>query len=335
MTAIPSNDAKWSWRRVTRIVLILVIVLAAGAGGAWYWWQSQQGKLPEGIVSGNGRIESDQIDIAAKLAGRVREVLAREGDLVTEGQVLARLDTTELQAQRAKYAADVASEEASMLEAKATVVQRQAELTLKEAKLRRALKLIVTGAISEDNRDEAQGERDSARAVLDAAQRTVTARERSVVAAQALVNQTDAQIADTILVAPVQGRVLYRLVNPGEVVSAGGKVLTIIDLSEIYMEIYLPSEQAMRVTIGSAARIVFDGAGQSEFRVAGRAVHAQAGRDAQRTRQAYVPGQAAHPAEPHRAPPQPSENGHPRHRLCAPRSEPAQLAGHPAKAHSG
>lgn len=260
MTASPSNDAKWSWRRAARIFLILVIVLAAGAGGAWYWWQSQQGKLPEGMVFGNGRIESDQVDIAAKLAGRVREVLAREGDLVTEGQVLARLDTTELQAQRAKYAADVASEEASMLEAKATVVQRQAELTLKEAKLRRALKLVVTGAISEDNRDEAQGERDSARAVLDAAQKTVTARERSVVAAQALVDQTDAQIADTILLAPVQGRVLYRLVNPGEVVSAGGKVLTIINLSEIYMEIYLPSEQAMRVTIGSAARIVFDGA---------------------------------------------------------------------------
>ncbi|MCI1737612.1 MAG: HlyD family secretion protein [Pseudomonas veronii] len=99
----------------------------------------------------------------------------------------------------------------------------------------------------------------------------------------------------------MQGRVLYRLVNPGEVVSAGGKVLTIIDLSEIYMEIYLPSEQAMRVTIGvgrtnRVRRCRLRRAGQSEFRVAGRAVHAQAGRDAQRTRQAYVPGQAAHSA---------------------------------------
>ncbi|MFH1340759.1 MAG: HlyD family efflux transporter periplasmic adaptor subunit [Pseudomonadota bacterium] len=261
VTGIPGNDAKPSWRRTAaRILLILALTSVAVAGGAWYWQRSQQGKLPEGLVSGNGRIESNQVDIAAKSAGRVREVLAQEGDLVTAGQVLARIDTTELQAQRAKYAADVASEEASMLEAKATVTQRQAELILKEANLRRALKLVETGAISQESRDQAQSEHDSARAILDAAQRTVTARERSIVAAQALVDQIDAQIADAILVAPVRGRVLYRLANPGEVVSAGGKVLTIVNLSEIYMEIYLPSTQVMRIPIGSQARIQFDGA---------------------------------------------------------------------------
>ncbi|WP_448046376.1 HlyD family secretion protein [Bradyrhizobium liaoningense] len=241
-------------------LLIFILLVAAGAGGVWYWWQSQQGKLPEGLVSGNGRIESNQVDIAAKSAGRVREVLAQEGDLVMVGQVLARIDTTELQAQRAKYAADVASEEASMLEAKATVAQRQAELTLKQTSLRRALTLVGTGAVSQQARDEAQSEHDSARAVLEAAQKTVTAREMSIAAAKALVDQIDAQIADAILVAPVRGRVLYRLANPGEVVSAGGKVLTIVNLSEIYMEIYLPSEQVTRIPIGSQARIQFDGA---------------------------------------------------------------------------
>lgn len=261
MTTTPSNDAKPAWRRVAaKVLLILAIALAGGAGGAWYWWKGQQGKLPEGLVSGNGRIESDQVDIAAKSAGRIQEVLVREGDLVTAGQVLARIDITELQAQRAKYVADVASEQASMLEAKATVAQRQAELVLKKAKLGRVLKLVETGAVSQDDRDQAQSENDSARAILEAAQRTVTARERSVAAAQALVDQVDAQIADTLLRAPVRGRVLYRLANPGEVLSAGGKVLTLIDLSQIYMEIYLPSEQAMRVPIGSQGRIQFDGA---------------------------------------------------------------------------
>lgn len=261
MTTIPRNGAKPSWRRsIVKVLLILVIALAAGAGGTWYWRQTQQGKLPEGLVSGNGRIESDQVDISAKSAGRVREVLAREGDLVAAGQVLARMDTTELQAQRAKYVADAASEEASMLEAKATVAQRQAELIYKEASLRRALNLVGTGAVSKESRDQAQSDRDSASAVLEAAQKTVTARERSIVSANALVDQIDAQIADTILTAPVRGRVLYRLANPGEVLSAGGKVLTIVNLSEIYMEIYLPSEQVMRVPIGSQARIVPDGA---------------------------------------------------------------------------
>jgi len=56
------------------ICVVLLVVLAIGAGGGWYWWQSQQNKVPEGLASGNGRIESDQIDIAAKTAGRIREV---------------------------------------------------------------------------------------------------------------------------------------------------------------------------------------------------------------------------------------------------------------------
>ncbi|WP_206681900.1 HlyD family secretion protein [Mesorhizobium sp. NZP2298] len=247
-------------RPSTTSVLIFVLIVAAGAGGAWYWWQSQQGKLPDGLVSGNGRIESDEVDISAKSAGRVRDVLVEEGDLVSAGQILARIDTTELLAERAKYVADQTSEEALLLEAKATVTQRQAELTLKEANLRRALTLANTGAVSEQTRDQYQSERDSARAVLEAAERNVTARERSIDAAKAVVDQTDAQIADAALATPVRGRVLYRLANPGEVVSAGGKVLTIVNLSEIYMEIYLTSEQAMRVPVGSQARIQFDGA---------------------------------------------------------------------------
>lgn len=240
--------------------LIVFMIVAAGAAGTWFWWQSQQEDLPDGLVSGNGRIEADQVDISAKSAGRVQEVLVREGDLVSAGQILARLDTTELQAQRAKNVADQAAEEASLLEAKAMVAQRQAELTLKEASFRRTLALAEKDAVSQQTLDQAQSERDSARAALEAAERNVIARQRSIQAAKAMVDLTDAQIADATLTAPVRGRVLYRLANPGEVVSAGGKVLTLVDLSEIYMEIYLPSEQAMRVPIGSQARIQFDGA---------------------------------------------------------------------------
>ena len=239
---------------------LLILLLGLSGAGAWHWWQGQQDQMPEGLVSGNGRIEADQIDIAAKSAGRVHEVLVREGDLVAAGQILASLDTTELQAQRAKYVADLAAEEAAMLEAKATVAQRQAELVLAEANLRRALTVSRSGAISEKARDEAQSEHDSTKAILEAAERNVTARERSIDAAQALIDQIDAQIADTQLASPVKGRVLYRLANPGEIVSAGGKIVTVVDLSEIYMEIYLPLQQAMRVPIGSQARIQFDGA---------------------------------------------------------------------------
>jgi HlyD family secretion protein len=245
-------------KTVVRIALFALLAVACALGG-WQWWEARQARLPDGLVVANGRIEADQIDISSKSAGRVREVLVREGDLVAAGQVLAEMDTSELEAQRAKYVADVTYADTARLEAEAQVLQRSAELRLKEAELQRAVTLIERGSGTEQTRDQRLSERDAAVAVLQAAEAHVVATKRSVEAAQALVKLVETQIADATLRAPVQGRVLYRLAHPGEVVSAGGKVLTIVNLAEVYMEVFLPAEQAMRVPLGSQARIVFDG----------------------------------------------------------------------------
>ncbi len=113
-------------------VPIILIALAGAAGGGWYYWNAQRNALPAELYAGNGRVESDQVDIAAKTAGRLSAVLVREGDMVQPGQVIARIDSSELEAQRAKYAADVAYAEAAKIEADATVEQRTAELRFKE-----------------------------------------------------------------------------------------------------------------------------------------------------------------------------------------------------------
>jgi len=231
----------------------------ATAGSTWYWWHYRQAKLPSGLISGSGRIESEQVDVSAKSPGRLQEVLVQEGDLVAAGQVLARVDTSDLQALRAKQIADMTVAEAAMHEAKATVEQRQADLLLKQASVRRILPLAKKNLASAQQLDEVQSASKAARANLQAANEIVIARLRSIDAAKALIAQTEVQIADSTLKAPVRGRILYRLATPGEVVAAGGKVLTIVNLSEIYMEIYLPSEQAIRLALGSPARIQLDG----------------------------------------------------------------------------
>jgi HlyD family secretion protein len=69
---------------------------------------------------------------------------------------------------------------------------------------------------------------------------------------------TKSRINDATLVSPTTGRVLYRLVQPGEVLGAGGKALTLVDLNDVYMEIYLPSDQAAALKIGAPARITVD-----------------------------------------------------------------------------
>jgi HlyD family secretion protein len=72
------------------------------------------------------------------------------------------------------------------------------------------------------------------------------------------MKRTAVKIDDSILKSPVKGRVLYRLAEPAEVVGLGGKVLTLINLGDIYMEIYLPANDAAKVKIGADARIMLD-----------------------------------------------------------------------------
>ena len=78
-------------------VLILAAILLGGAG-YYYWQHLNSNTLPPGFARGNGRIEAVEIDIATKTPGRIREILVNEGDFVAAGQVLARMDTEQLQA---------------------------------------------------------------------------------------------------------------------------------------------------------------------------------------------------------------------------------------------
>jgi HlyD family secretion protein len=241
-------------RRVVLGVFMVAVLVAA-----WQWWQSRQPQLPAGIVSGNGRIEADEVDIATKYAGRVQEILVHEGDLVKAGQVLARMDTAELQAALEHAKAELAKAEAEVREAQATIVQRDSELALAKQELTRALPLVREGSLSQRTADQRRNQRDTAEAALKAAQAHLVTHNHAVHAARAEVQRLQTQIDDNSLRAPVMGRVLYRLARPGEVLAAGGKALTLVDLSEVYMEIFLPSQHAVRLSSGAAARIVLDG----------------------------------------------------------------------------
>ena len=104
-----------------------------GGGGAWYWWQQQLHALPPGIAKANGRLEAEQVQIATKYAGRIAEVLAREGDMVDAGQIVARMDTVEIEAQLAAAKADVQKAEYEKVQAEALIVQRESERTFARA----------------------------------------------------------------------------------------------------------------------------------------------------------------------------------------------------------
>ena len=239
------------------IRVALLVALAAAVGlGVWLWVGPEE--LPDGIVSSNGRIEADEVDISAKYAGRVREILAKEGDLVQPGQVLAKMDTAELQARLEKANAEASRFESEVNESEATIAQREAELRLAKQELDRTLTLVKKGHVSVRVGDERQSKHDTATAALTAARAQLVTARRAVEAAEAEVRRIQTDLDDAVLTSPVMGRVLYRLAEPGEVLAAGGKVLTLINLQEVYMEVFLPSRDAGRISLGSEARIVLD-----------------------------------------------------------------------------
>lgn len=239
-------------------ILIAIVGAVVAGGGYFLFGRSGVEAIPNGIAFGNGRIEAVQVDISTKISGRVREITANEGDLVKPGQTVALIDTSQLQAQLLKATADVASAESQVAAAEASIAQANAQLVLAEQELARSTSLVEKGHTSREVYDTRVSQRDVARANLKAAEATRISRQRSVDATKAVVQEIQTQLDDCVLKAPTIGRVLYRLAEPGEVLSAGGRVLTLVNLADVYMEIFLPAGQAHRVNVGSEARIKLD-----------------------------------------------------------------------------
>lgn len=241
-------------------LLLAATAVAVAALAIGYRWLTRPPELPEGFASGNGRIEATEVDIATKLAGRLAEVLVAEGETVEPGQVVARMDTEDLQAQLRQAQAQLRQAVEGKRYAEAVVAQRESELSFARAELERTRRLSAEGHVSREELDRAVTARRSAEAALQAARVKVVEAEAAVEAATAAVARIESLLADSELKTPITGRVLYRLAEPGEVLGAGGKVLTIIDLSDVYMTLFLPTAQAGRVRLGAEARIVLDAA---------------------------------------------------------------------------
>ena len=241
-------------RRWRRALLLLVPVLI----GAGYWWFHSTPLLPLGFASGNGRLEADEIDIDTKFAGRILALRADEGDLVKPGQVVAVMDTRDLQAQLKQYQQLVLQAQHTLDQAKANYTQQQAVVKLAQQEVERTSYLVPRGYATQEVLDQRKQQLDSANAALNADESAIGAAERAVAATTHQVELYQVNIDDNSLVAPKEGPIEYRVANVGEVLPAGGKVFTMLDASYVYMDIYLPTAQAGRVRIGSDARIVLD-----------------------------------------------------------------------------
>ena len=273
-----ANPQKW--------LMVLVLAIAAGAFGWFFWQKLQTPVLGSGFTSGNGRIEATEIDVSSKLPGRIANILTDEGAFVKSGQVLAKMDTEALEAQLSQAKAQfrqaenakrtasamVALRESEKTTAEAVVAQRQAEFSAAEKRFKRSQSLVERNAVAEQELDDNQAAMQSAQAALsasrsqvlsaqagiEAAKSQVVEAESAIEAAQAATDRLTADIHDCELKAPRDGRIQYRVSEVGEVLPAGGKVLNMVDYSDVYMTFFLPETQAGRVELGEEVRLVID-----------------------------------------------------------------------------
>jgi HlyD family secretion protein len=272
---------KWS-----RLVVILAVIAMAGGVG-FYTWQKLHPKMV-GFASGNGRIEATDIDIAAKIAARIEKIFVDEGDFVRAGQVLVQMQTDTLEAQlneaRAQRDMDihgvnaaeaqVIAKESQKAAAIATVGVKEANLDGAHRRLVRTEELTKEKVTPPQQLDDDRASENAAAAAVKAAQADVAAAEAAIEAGradlvkaksavtydEATIARTEADIRDSALKAPRDGRIQYKVAQEREVLAAGGKVLNMVDLADVYMTLFLPEKQVGRVNMGAEARIILDAA---------------------------------------------------------------------------
>ena len=217
----------------TKLIPILIVAAVALAG--YYGWSRLKPAGPgAGFVSGNGRIEATEVDVATKLPGRVDDIMVAEGEFVTAGQPLAKMQVQSLEAQRdearaqhqqlinavASAEAQVAARASDKAAMQALVAQRESELDAAQRRLVRSETLAREGATSRQELDDdrarvrsvraavaaAQAQVAAAQAAIDAAKAQVVGAGSAVTAAQATIARVQADIADSQLRAPRAGR---------------------------------------------------------------------------------------------------------------------------------
>ena len=140
----------------------------------------------------------------------------------------------------------------------ASINRSKAQIELAKIEVKRSTALVAERAGSQRELDMRRTALKTTSAGLEEEEAKLSTNEQEVKVAEANVATIQTRIDDATLTSPVTGRVLYRLAEVGEVLAAGGKVLTLVNLNDVYMEIFLPSEQAARLKIGAEARLTLD-----------------------------------------------------------------------------
>ena len=268
--------------------VLLAVLLAAAAGGGWWLYQQQEATaLPDFVFHSNGRLELNRLDVASLYPGRVERVLVAEGDAVKVNEVLVELSSAQSSGQLAaaqaatlraaelvqRARAGVTQAQQAVAQADAEIAayrqqQKVAKLELDNAKQMRREDLVSASELAKRQADfeRATASVKAAQAARAEAQAAVAQGQAAVAEAEAGVKQATAQAdtaasadADMAIRSPLTARVEYRLVEPGTVIGAGSRVISLLDPADVSMNVFLPNATVGGLRVGDEARLVLDG----------------------------------------------------------------------------
>ncbi|MDE1999098.1 MAG: HlyD family efflux transporter periplasmic adaptor subunit [Burkholderiales bacterium] len=237
------------------------VVSALMVSGAWATWSLMRpDEAGARIVKGNGRLDVQRIEIASKFAGQVLTVPVQEGDTVQAGEVIAQMDPSDYQAQLQGVQAMRQRATQAMARAQGEINVQRIKADVAQMDLNNVQDLRQQDLVSDSEVRKRRAQRDGEQNGVHIATAALGEAKAAQAEAEAGIKRLTQAIADHTLKAPVGGRIEYRVVEPGSVIPAGGRVATLLDTSHVYMTLFLPTLSAGQVQVGDEARIVLDAA---------------------------------------------------------------------------
>ncbi len=252
---------RWLWR------LIKLVLIAAVVAGGVYWVKFAPIAVSEHVVQrgdlvaevmGTGTLEARvQTTISPKISNRIEQILFDQGDRVSAGVLLVRLDDDELQQQVAIAQASLETEAAAIDRLKIDKQRAVAVFDQAQASYTRTRSLIAKNAVSQDNVDKATEALAVSTAGVSHAEAAIAEGQKKVVSAERTLEYHRARLTDTEIRAPFDGLIVKRNREPGDVVVPGSSILTLISLDELWISAWIDETEMAKLAEGQSARVVF------------------------------------------------------------------------------
>ena len=265
-----------------RPVIVILVVLLLLAGGGWWGYRAYFAGQNR-VIQATGTIEGTTVDLSAKTPGAIAKLAIKEGDTVTQGQVVAEIARNDLVAQRERDAIALLKAEAQLRDltsgareqeleqAQANVNIAQTSYDKSSSDLAARETLYQQGAVSKNELDQFRvaagldkNRLAAAKAQLSLLQEggrpeVIVAAREEVDRSRAVLKASDAMLDDLKIVAPIGGAVMTKNYEQGEFVPQGAAVATVVDLNDLWIRVYVPTDELPAVKLGQTVQFTISG----------------------------------------------------------------------------